>query len=210
MIKANKNKIRSKFNKYDCVLTLIFFAFMYNTGICQYGAPIPMTTTIKTPYGNVPVTTYIPGPRYYYGTPNVSMKYQFHIILKNDSTVVDRTRINIDKDQDNSLTVKHKGNKQVIFPKDTKFIYRMTGAGLQLAGIPADSCWLFKTIRGKINGYSFLAEEGMTYVIAIQQGSEGPIVPLTKENLLPMVSTDPKAVKLAEKDKLHRAITTFN
>ena len=169
-----------------------------------------MTTTIRTPYGNVPFTTYVPSPHHhYYGQHNVSVKYQFHIISNNDSTVIERTRINVSKDEDNSLTVKHKGSKHEIFPKDTKFVFRMTLEGKQLVGIPADSCWLFKTVLGKINAYSFLAEEGIEHIIAIQEGS-GPIVPLTKENLMPMVITDPKAVKFAEKDKLHRAIMAFN
>ena len=190
-------------------LFVTFFVMRLSDAYGQYGS-MPMTTTVQTPYGKVPITTYVPGPRYhYYGQANISAKYEFHIILKNDSTVIERTRINLSKDEDNSLTVKHKGSKHEVFPKDTKFIFRMTLEGKQIVGIPSDSCWLFKSVLGKINGYSFLAEEGIEHIIAIQEGS-GPIVPLTKENLLPMVATNPKALKLAQKDKLHRAITTFN
>jgi hypothetical protein len=190
-------------------LFVAFFVAAYANVYSQFGS-MPMTTVVQTPYGNVPITTYVPGPRfYYYGQGNISAKYEFHIVLKNDSTIIERTRINLSKDEDNSLTVKHKRSKHEVFPKDTKFVFRMTLEGKQIVGIPADSCWLFKSVLGKINAYSFLAEEGIQYVIAIQEGS-GQIVPLTKENLLPMVATNPKALKLAEKDKLLRAITTFN
>jgi hypothetical protein len=70
--------------------------------------------------------------------------------------------------------------------------------------------WLFKSESGRINAYSFLAEKGMDYLIAIQQGDEGPIVPLTKDNLLPMVGNDARLIKLVEKGKLMKAVQIFN
>src|SRR5688572_4925145 len=116
-------------------LFVTFFVMRFSDAYGQYGS-MPMTTTIRTPYGNVPITTYVPSPHnHYYGQPNVSVKYQFHIILNNDSTVIERTRINVSKDEDNSLTVKHKGSKHEIFPKDTRFVFRMTLEGKQLVGI---------------------------------------------------------------------------
>lgn len=43
----------------------------------------------------------------------------------------------------------------------------------------------------------------MMYVIAIQEGDDSPIVPLTEANLLSMVGNDLKILKLIEKRKLN-------
>jgi len=139
-----------------------------------------------------------------------SLKYDFVVILKNDSTFRVRTKINVLQEGNNFITVKDDGIKQKIFPADTKSISRVTLEGRTLIGIPADSCWLFLVDRGAINSYSFLAETGTTFIIAIQEGNDSPIVPLTKENLLPMISGDPKANKHASKNNFQKAISIFN
>lgn len=175
---------------------------------------IPMTTTIRTPYGNVSHTyhVYSPTPHYYYNQGPISNKYEFTVVLKNDSMFDVRTRIVLPKEKENhSISVKTKQGKQIFFPSDTKSVSRITMEGKQLLGIAADSCWLFRTATGKINSYSFLAEPGMTYVIAIQQGDDGPILPLTKENLIPIIGTaDEKLNKLIEKGKLVKAVEVYN
>ena len=179
--------------KIQCVAC--FISFMMTTVL--YGQFMPVTTTIKTPQGNVPITTYRYMPmHHYHGPGNPSAKYDFRIVLRNDSTFTDRTRINISEGADHTLTIKHKGKAQEIFPNDTKNISRLSANGRYLTGIAADSCWLFKAVTGKINGYSALAEEGIMYVIAIQEGEGGRILPMTKENLMPMVITNQKAVLL--------------
>ncbi len=195
--------------KQNCTshfLLVIFIAV--STSV--YAQMIPMTTTIKTPYGNVPHTHYVGSMHNYYGQQNVSVRYDFVVVLKNDSTFKTKTRINLTEDEDNSITVKRKGIKEQIFPDDTRYISRVTSAGKVLKGIPADSCWLFKIIDGEINGYAFLAEEMDVYIIAIQGGSEGQILPLTKENLMPLILSDQKSVVLARKNKLRRAVIRYN
>jgi hypothetical protein len=108
--------------------------------------------------------------------------------------------------------IKAKINKQkvVIKPRDTKEIYRIDETGLKIAGMPTDSCWLFLAVKGKINGYSYLAEKGSSSLIAIQKGEGAPILPLNKDNLEEMVAENPEALKFAKKKKLEKAITTFN
>lgn len=194
-------------------LTIIIVALI-SCSVTSYGQyNIPVTTTMRTPYGNVPHTYYVPSPRMYYGNPNsnISAKYEFTIVLKNDSTFSTRTRINLEDEKNHSLVVKNKKVKQTYFPADTKTISRINFDGQLLTGIAADSCWLFKCGTGKINSYSFLAEVGMGFVIAIQEGNDGPIVPLTKENLEFIVGPDdPKIYQLIEKKKFIKAIEMYN
>jgi hypothetical protein len=99
-------------------------------------------------------------------------------------------------------------------PGDTQEIYRMTASGVKISGQPADSCWLFKAVSGKISAYSYLAEVGYSYVIAIQDTEEEnqPIVPLTKKNLEAMVGTpeNDNVLKLIEKGKLVKALEAYN
>ena len=186
---------------------LIGFVSIAASGLAQM---IPITTTLKTPYGNVPHTQYVGPMNYYYGQQNISARFEFTVVLKNDSSFKTKTRINLKDGEDNSITVKQDGTKEQIFPNDTKYISRITVQGKVLKGIPADSCWLFKAMDGEINGYGFLAEELDTYIIAIQDGDDCPIVPLTKDNLMPLVMSDQKCVGLVRKNKLRRALARYN
>jgi len=153
-----------------------------------------------------------------YRKPDISHKYDFTITLKNDSVFTVRTNIDISKKK-HFIVVKKNKEKVNIHPEDTKSISRITNYednkfikdGRVLEGIPADSCWLFKSYAGKINCYSFLAETGLYYIIAIQNGYMSPIVPLTKENLSGMIVTDdPKILKMIEKQKFDKAIEAYN
>ena len=183
-------------NMRFCLLIIVVLASVAS-GYAQFGSPI--TNSYRAPGGQyVPYTSYIPSPRYNNGNSNISAKYDFHFVLKNDSTFNATTRINITTDEDNSITVKIRKVKTTLFPEDTKSISRTTYDGQLLTGIPADSCWLFKTMSGKINTYSYLAEPGLDYVIAIQEGDQGKIVPLTKENL-EFMTTDTEDSKIHTK-----------
>ena len=188
-------------------LSTFFFIVLFHATFAQV---MHVPTTIQTPYGNVSHSYPVGSPHYYYGHGNISPKYRFTVVLVDDSTFTAKTRIDYSSDT-HSLTIKGpRGQKQKIYPFYTKTIFRVDENGRKIFGIPTDSCWLFKSQPGKINAYSFLAERGMLYVIAIQEGNHGPIVPLTKDNLLPMVGTDPKILKLIEKGKLTKAVAEFN
>jgi hypothetical protein len=172
---------------------------------------IPITTTTRTPYGSFKTTTWTPTGHQYFGNSQISIKYPFTVTMKNDSVFTAKTRIRFEKDT-HSIVVKDRAkDKQIIHPSETKEIYRIRENGKKMTGIPADSCWLFRCKEGKINAYSFLAEEGMTYATAIQKGDEGPIVPLTKANLLKMVGEeDPKVLRIIKENRLVRAIEVYN
>jgi hypothetical protein len=154
----------------------------------------------------------MPGPGYRYGNyqSQTSQKHKFTIVMKNDSVFKTKTKINIG-DKRHSVSVKINGHKKIYFPADTKKIFRVTSENVTITGIPADTCWLFKSSNGLIGTYSFVAELGMNNVIAIQKGFESSIVALNKKNLLEMVGTeDQKLVAMIEKDKLIKAIRAYN
>jgi hypothetical protein len=191
------------------LFSLAFFCIAFSAS-AQYS--IPMRTTIQTPYGPGHITTYVPGPGYRYGNyqQQTSQKYKFTIVLKNDSAFTTKTKIDIAAKK-HSIKVKLNGIKKNYFPADTKQISRVASNNVTITGIPADTCWLFKSSGGAISTYSFVAELGMNNVIAIQKGSDGAILTLNKQNLQDMVgTTDPKLTALIERDKLIKAIRTYN
>jgi hypothetical protein len=197
---------------------LIFiFSFGLSIQICFSQGMIPIQTTRQTPYGNVSSTDYIFAPKMNstyrkIDTSHVnSMTYEFRIVLKNDSSFSIKAKINVKDGKQQTIIVKGKKEKISFSPADTKSVSRVTMEGVKIPGIPADSCWLFKTYTGKINVYSFLAEVGTTYAIAIQDGTDGIIKSLTKENLLEMVEYDnPKVHECIEEGDLISAIKLYN
>jgi hypothetical protein len=192
-------------------LLSIFMVWSYFS-YAQFG--MPMTNTIRTPHGPVKITTYQPMasthmPMYYGNAGVTSVRYKFTIVLKNDSTITAYTKINT-TDKTHTVKVKAKKESKIILPADTKEIYRINASGKKFSGMPTDSCWLFLSAKGKINTYSYLAEYGTLYAIAIQEGEDGPIQPLTKDNLMAMVGDDPRIKKMIEIGKYGKAIETYN
>lgn len=197
----NMNKL------YRYIASIFLFSFHINCALAQ--GYIPMTTQMKTPYGNVPYTHYVPsGMPYYYNRVDLSYKYEFSVVLKNGEEKKIKSKIHL-ADSVHSLTYKENGEKKKLLPTETQEIYRYTNTGKKIAGVPTDSCWLFKVLEGKINGYSFLSEESSSYLSAFQNG-DGEILPLTKNNLLPIVGDDPKRVKWVEKGNFAKAILDYN
>jgi hypothetical protein len=195
-------------NMRFCILVLASIVTL--TGYGQF-APVPMNQTIRTPYGNQTITTYQHMPMHYYGYRQASVKHNFTIVLRRDSTVTANTKIDISEKQ-HTLRVKTPEGKKILVPANAKEIYRFTYEGKKLTGIPADTCWLFKVATGAINSYSHLAEEGYQYVIAIQDGDDAPIVPLTLKNLEAILgeTMEPKVKKLMDKNNLAGAVERYN
>src|SRR6188768_3677018 len=74
---------------------------------------VPMQHTVPTPYGKATITTYQYVPmQHYYGQGNISGKYEFYIILNNDSTFSTKTRIDLTDKENHSITVKEKKEKR--------------------------------------------------------------------------------------------------
>lgn len=173
---------------------------------------IPVSETIKTPYGNVTHTTYqtvgmIGGP--YGSTGPVSRKYEFTVVLQNDSSFTVKTKIDI-KAEKHLLVVKKKKEKWEITPDQTREISRLTyPANTRLVGIPSDSCWLFQSIQGRISAYSYLAELNSEYLVAVRKYN-GPIVKLTPDALKEMLEDHEKALKHWGKKQYKQAIEAYN
>lgn len=171
-------------------------------------------TTIHTPYGNA--TVYTHRAQYYnnYGSSAGQAyrpKHKFYVEMKDGRQLLVHNVMDY-YDSVAKLVLTRKSDSTItIRPNDTKLIVTMVyRTNERLEGIPADSCWLFKIVKGKINGYSPFAEKD-DFVIAIQKGDDGAIVPLNPNNLAEMVGTDdPKINKLVEKKKLVNAIRAYN
>ncbi len=174
---------------------------------------MPMPQTIQTPYGRATYNNFVYQPMgSYSNNQKISWKYDFTVVMRSgDSIFTQRMAIRI-SEKPHQLVAKKRKGKRVIVPVETRQVFRINlKTGHKLTGIPADSCWLFKSVRGKINGYSPVAEEGYWLLAAIQQGNDGPLLPITKENVQAMIpEPDEKMKKLIEEGNLIRAVQKYN
>jgi hypothetical protein len=171
---------------------------------------MPMSTTFSTPRGNIQTTTWVPGPRMYYGNTTANPKFDFTVVLKSDSVITLRSRMEA---EDKKMYVLQKVNKakRKIFPNETKEVSGYSDSWGRMRGIPADSCWLFKIAKGPINCYSSLPMKDINTAIAIQKGEDGEIVALSKKNLEAITgSEDEKIKKWLEKEKFVKVIKYYN
>jgi hypothetical protein len=183
-----------KFNPMRLTLALAFALLTHNMAYSQL-SPFPTTF-----------------PGYYNGGSlkiGPSIKHKFDIVLKNDSAFTVTTRIVVRKDT-NTVSFKKGNESYTLRPGETKSISVLSANGERIIGVPADSCWLFKVNSGRINSYSYVPEENMLRVVAIQRGEFGPIVPLNVENLSAMIGDDPKIRELVQAGKFAKAIKAFN
>jgi len=169
----------------------------------------PVQHTISTPYGNVSHTSQQFVGYMNYGTAEISKKYKFTVVLKNDSSFVVKSKIDI-SEKKHFLTAKLNKKKVRITPGETKEISRLSGYGdKRMIGVPVDSCWMFLSIIGKISAYSFVAEPDSEYLIAVKK-HDGLIVKLTEESLREMLEGNEEALKHLNKKQLKRAIDAYN
>src|SRR5690606_36419261 len=73
----------------------------------------PVITHIRTPYGNVPHTYYVPSVYRYYNLGGISQKYEFTVVLTNEEELTFKAAIKLN-DSIHSLTYKKRGEKRVI------------------------------------------------------------------------------------------------
>jgi len=185
-------------------------------GIISMAAPsftqtMSIPATIRTPYGNVKSSMHVPAPwmnGYQYNDIE-SRKYLFTVVLRGGSTFVGKGRINI-TDSVHSITLKNDQESRVFYPYETTEIYRLGRDGEKITGIATDSCWLFKTDTGRINFYSFVAEPGTPFITAIERAGTGEILPFYAYYVKEMVAENEKALKLAKKGKLYKALIEYN
>ena len=108
-----------------------------------------MSIPVKTGGGTFHYTTYLPRPlnpgNYRPSTfRSPKDKFRYNIVLKNDSVLEARTRIERMKPCD-IMAIGKKDKMVIIKPADTKEVWRKASTGKIMRGVPHDSYWLFKT-----------------------------------------------------------------
>lgn len=197
-------------NKITLVATLFLFLIC---GQLRAQMVTPVSIPVNTGGGTFHYATYVLRPlnlsNYLPSTFKSPVeKFRYNIVLKNDSVVEARTRIERMKPCD-IIAVGKRDKMVIIKPGDTKEVWRKASTGKVMRGVPADSCWIFKTIEGRINGYSEYSYDDKGFVTRIQQG-DGPMVIFTGQNLKKMIASDEEALLLAEKGKLVKAILVYD
>jgi hypothetical protein len=150
----------------------------------------------------------------------VNVKYEYAVVLRDSSQVKVKSKIYSDTVnhvnylvyEDRSVSKSDSDRKKKILPSETLSIMRFDRlTGGDVTGLPTDSCWLFKVVKGKINIYSFLSETDIDsdYITAIQVG-EGPIEPLKEDQLRELMKDNKRAMKFLEKKNYYTAILKYN
>ncbi|WP_345161586.1 hypothetical protein [Nibribacter koreensis] len=103
-----------------------------------------------------------------------------------------------------------------IYPQDTRSITKVfTNKKQSVPGIPTGNCWLFKSVEGKINAYSFLPAPQNTaslpsgYFKFFQKG-EGKMQVLQQDSLLVMMHDNEKAKNILKKETPYEALLEYN
>jgi hypothetical protein len=139
-----------------------------------------------------------------------SIKQVYTVVYLDSTTVTVRAEIG-DYKGHTFLMINEPGVAKAIRPKDTRsLIVGTLDKPKYAAGIPADSCWLFKITNASINLYSLLPKSDSRFVVAIQKGNDAPILALTAENALAMIEEGHPARKWIAKGKLIDAVKTYN
>lgn len=173
---------------------------------------INVPTKINTPYGQktIPNQVYAPWMKYnnFSGDVDVSQKHNFFIVLLNDSIIKAKGVIHIE-DSIHHLEYGKLNDKWMVRPFETKQVYRLSGER-RITGISHDSHWLFLIDTGSIKTYSVLSELDQPLIVYIQKDTSGPLLPFTMENVISLVGDNKKALKLAVREKLLKAIQEYN
>lgn len=187
-------------------ITATIIMYCESSDAQTFNVPVKHTT----PHGSFTTYQRVGMPMYYHNNTISNRKHLFTIVLTNDSTINKKIKIDI-TDSVHQLHWKENSRKVVIVPKDTKEIFRIDAAtGKKISGIPMDSCWAFLVDTKKIRIYSITSEIPDPLIAYIQKDEYSPILPLTKDNLEPMINDNEKALALARKGKLLKALKKYN
>jgi hypothetical protein len=138
-----------------------------------------------------------------------SRKFNFTILFRDSTSITSRAKIDEHKGRF-YLAIKERDLTRSITPSQTISISRTSGGGKHYVGIPAENCWLFKIVEGKINLYSVLADDMPRFIVAFQKGNGAPIVQLTKENVQAALSDDEKIASTVTNENKVTPIMNYN
>jgi hypothetical protein len=155
-------------------------------------------------------------------------EYKFAVVMKDSSKLEVQSKLYIDTAlHQNYLVVLNKNfpkkdprREHKIYPAQTAEISRNSFARYtltptQIVGVPNDTCWLFKSINGKISAYSNLpvldfGNNMISMMLCAIQLDNGPVLKLTSADLTNMVGKNSNALKAIKKKDYYQAIKKFN
>jgi len=212
---------------YTAVTLLLFGCLAHFKASAQAGVPMSLRPDYNRMMGNMNMNmtmNQMMSQRWYYGMPGLAnYKYDFKVTMKDGTVKVVTSKIYADTTTHKSYLIfvnkdlkRSDPNRETrVYPSETVKISREQvdfEKKFDVEGVPTDSCWLFKVMKGKINAYSHLSEVvdlNEAYLRAFQTG-DGPIQKLDSAALAPLVKEDPKAFKAFEKKNYYKAIDKYN
>jgi hypothetical protein len=138
-----------------------------------------------------------------------SRPYIFTVVFKDSTKISKLSKI----DEHNGqffLAIDQPGEMRAIQPSETLELSRYSEQDGIYKGMATDSCWLFKVEEGKINLYSVLPENESRFVVALQRGDDGPILPLTIANVKEAIKDDEELLEKLNEKKLVGALMKYN
>jgi len=210
-----KNKMQTCTTTSKYVLSMLCFGLVMLGNLSQVFAQFRPPSSMRTPGGNITIPGSYAPMFYSFDNEPISSRYKFYIVLKNDSTVVSKTKIKLrTATKPSEISWREKGKKYTVTPDQTKEIYRIDYWNKKIKGIPQDSCWLFlvdtASYEKRIRRYSMTADINQPAISYFKMEKANEILPLKKETLAPYIEENEKAKKLLSKDQLLKAIAEFN
>ncbi|WP_158825548.1 hypothetical protein [Mucilaginibacter lacusdianchii] len=146
--------------------------------------------------------------------------YEFSVMMRDSSIKTFKSKIYTNVElhrtyliyQNDSLSKTDPSREQKIYPEQTLEANRVDGSYGTIVGVPTDSCWLFRVIRGKINAYAKLPEKKSLKaesICAFQSGKTA-ILKLTATELGRFVMDDEEAYTALKKKNYLAAIQAYN
>lgn len=156
----------------------------------------------------------------YFGKGKLSdIKYYIKVKMKDSTESVIKSFIFYDtirkqtyvKHINKSLSKNDSGMNEKIYCSDVIEVKAAINSLAPLMeGIITDSCWLFKTLSGKISVYSTYPENNDNYSIAAIELVKGVIEPFDPEKLKLIIAGNEKAIRKFNKKNYFVAIEKFN
>lgn len=179
--------------------------------LCQAQNTWTINTPIHTPAGtinNQQTFGYKTEP-FVFKNKATRIKSYYNIALLEDSLVNAYTRVDT-KSIPHSITARVEKLTRKFTPRDTQFIVRIGDNSHEYIGLPADSCWMFRMISGKINVYHFLPFNQWEFAVAIQKGQDAQIQKINPDLIKLLIADDPKATQFFEDGDYETAIRVYN
>jgi hypothetical protein len=209
---------------------VISFAFLAKKSFAQYPGMGAVYRQMNNQFVNQQMNSMMMQIANMRGVQGTIQEYDFIVTLRDSTTEKVRSAIYTDSATKKSFIVLV--NKKYI-KLDTNRFKRIYAAqtlslvcvlkersteyetpGVYLPGNPTDTCWMFKSISGRLSAYSSVIYDGLdtinpSMIVGIQL-KDGPILKFNVENLKIMVGQDLNALKFIENKNYVRAIKKYN